>query len=253
MDVLALIPARGGSKGIPRKNLLPLAGKPLLAYSIAHALAAQQVTRVIVSTDDLEIAEVAEGYGAEVIHRPAEFATDTSPDIDTFVHALTYLKKVEKWTPDMVVHLRPTCPIRREGDIDRAIQCLRAQPEADSLRSVSLAKQSAYKQWRMAGDCIQRVYDDDIRHLEYIARTGNTHGKDLWRPYCGEQHSMARQKLDPLYFQNGYIDVMWTATLLDKLVMAGDKVIPFVVEPMPLDLDTPEDIKSMEDALLQLA
>jgi CMP-N,N'-diacetyllegionaminic acid synthase len=148
MEVLALIPARGGSKSIPRKNLLMLAGKPLVAWSILHAQASKCVTRVIVSTDDEEIAGVARAYGAGVLERPAEFATDTSPDIDTFFHVLNRLWSVEGYMPQYVVHLRPTTPIRREGDIDKAVGMLTADPNATSLRSVSMAKQSPYKMWQ---------------------------------------------------------------------------------------------------------
>ena len=118
-EVLALIPARGGSKGIPRKNLMPLAGRPLIAYSIEQATSARHITRVIVSTDDEEIARVARDHGAEVpFMRPPEFALDLSPDIDVFRHALTWLRDNESYVPELVVHLRPTGPVRRIELID---------------------------------------------------------------------------------------------------------------------------------------
>src|SRR4051812_3665483 len=110
--VLALIPARGGSKGIPRKNTMVMAGRPLIAWSIDHALQSTRITRVIVSTDDAEIATVAEQWGAEVpFVRPAEYAGDLSPDIDVFRHAFEFLATNESYEPDMVVHLRPTGPV----------------------------------------------------------------------------------------------------------------------------------------------
>src|SRR5688500_18404649 len=109
--VMALIPARGGSKGIPRKNLLMIAGKPLIAYTILQALAATRINRVIVSTDDEEIARVSREWGAEVpFVRPSHFAGDHSPDIDVFRHALEWLAQTEGYQLEMVVHLRPTCP-----------------------------------------------------------------------------------------------------------------------------------------------
>src|SRR3954469_2165589 len=134
-EVLALIPARGGSKGIPRKNVIDIAGKPLIAWSIEHALAAARVTRVVVSTDDEEIASVAAAWGADVpFLRPAEFAQDLSPDIDVFRHALEFLAR-ESYTPEMVVHLRPTGPVRRVDDIDAAIGLLASDPDADAVRA----------------------------------------------------------------------------------------------------------------------
>src|SRR2546430_3115327 len=114
--VLALIPARGGSKGIPRKNLMVLAGKPLIAYAIEQARISRRITRVLVSTDDEEIAEVARRYGAEVpFIRPAEYAEDLSPDIDVFRHALQWLAEHEGYRPPLVGPLPPTRPVPPGG------------------------------------------------------------------------------------------------------------------------------------------
>ena len=148
-EVLALIPARGGSKSIPRKNLLQIAGRPLIAYSIEHALASRHITRVIVSTDDTEIAEVARAHGAEVpFMRPAEFAQDQSTDLEVFRHALTALKADQGYTCECVVHLRPTGPLRLVARVDEAIELFLHHPEADSLRSVTWPEQTPYKMWR---------------------------------------------------------------------------------------------------------
>jgi CMP-N,N'-diacetyllegionaminic acid synthase len=145
MEVLALIPARGGSKGIPRKNLRLLAGKPLITHSIDHALAAKTITRTIVSTDDMEIAEVARSAGAEVpFMRPHELARDDSPDLEVFAHALVSVGENEGYRPELVVHLRPTYPIRRPERVDEAVRALAADPSADSLRSVSWPEQTPY-------------------------------------------------------------------------------------------------------------
>ena len=112
--VIALIPARGRSKGIPRKNLLPIAGRPLIAHSILQARASQRISRVIVSTEDEEIADVARHWGAEApFLRPEEYAGDLSPDVDVFRHALRWLETHEGYQPDLVVHLRPPGPVRR--------------------------------------------------------------------------------------------------------------------------------------------
>src|SRR4051794_19542770 len=125
--VIALIPARGGSKGIPRKNVVEIAGKPLIAWSILQALESTRITRVVVSTEDGEIAAVAEEWGAEVpFVRPAEHAGDLSPDIDVVRHALEFFAEHESSVPELVVHLRPTGPVRRVADIDAAVDLLRA-------------------------------------------------------------------------------------------------------------------------------
>src|SRR5512137_723249 len=125
MEILALIPARGGSKSIPRKNIRLLAGYPLMAYSIAAAIRSKGVTRTIVSTDDEEIARVAQSYGAETpFLRPLEYALDNTTDFPVFTHALSWLKENEEYQPDVVVQLRPTSPLRPPDCVDRAIQIL---------------------------------------------------------------------------------------------------------------------------------
>jgi CMP-N,N'-diacetyllegionaminic acid synthase len=132
--VLAIIPARGGSKRIPGKNLIPLNGKPLLAYSIEHALAATSVQRVVVSTDDLEISRVAEIHGAEVVLRPSDISIDTATSESALIHCLDHLLELEEYEPELVVFLQPTSPIRQPGDIQNAIERLMSK-NADSLFS----------------------------------------------------------------------------------------------------------------------
>ena len=232
--MLALIPARGGSKGIPRKNVIEVGGKPLIAWSIRHALDSVRITRVVVSTDDAEIASVAQQWGAEVpFLRPPQYATDSSADIDTFRHALDFLAHGEAYHPDMVVHLRPTAPVRRVEDIDAAIELLATHPEADAVRSVSLAHQTPYKMWRLRGD----------GPMEPLLRL-----PDL--PDC---QSRPRQVLPLVYSQNGYIDVLRPHAVLEKNSMWGDQVLPFVMDTTVTDLDYPEDIAPVEHALGLLA
>lgn len=133
---LAIIPARGGSKGIPRKNIRDIGGKPLIAWSIEQALAADAVSRVLVSTDDDEIAEVALRYGAEVpFRRPAALANDTAATEPSLIHALEWLKDHENYQPDNVILLQATSPVRYVGAIDRAMQQFEDEA-ADSLLSV---------------------------------------------------------------------------------------------------------------------
>ncbi|MHB1385272.1 MAG: acylneuraminate cytidylyltransferase family protein, partial [Bellilinea sp.] len=129
-EVLAVIPARGGSKGIPHKNIRPFAGHPLIAYSIMAARQAETVTRVIVSTDDPQIAAAAREYGAEVpFMRPDELAQDHTLDLPVFQHALAWLIANEAYSPDVVVHLRPTSPVRPIGLVDEAVRLLLDNPE----------------------------------------------------------------------------------------------------------------------------
>ena len=111
MNALAIIPARGGSKGIPRKNIYSLAGKPLMAYTIQQALASRKISKVVVSTDDEEIADVAREYGAEVVMRPEELALDATPTEPVLLHVLDYLEEKENYSPDLIVLLQITSPL----------------------------------------------------------------------------------------------------------------------------------------------
>lgn len=135
-QILVVIPARGGSKGIPGKNIFPLAGEPLIVHSIRHALTSKLASRVIVSTDSENIAAVARENGAEVIERPAEISDDLASSEAALLHVLDQLREQENYTPDLVVFLQYTSPLRRNDDIDRAIETLKRQ-QADSLLSVS--------------------------------------------------------------------------------------------------------------------
>lgn len=135
MEILAIIPARGGSKGVPGKNIRPVAGKPLLAHTVEQARQATLVSRVVVSTDSPAIGEVAKQFGAGVVWRPAEISHDTASSESALLHVLDYLAEQEDYAPELIVFLQCTSPVRRPGDIDAAIQTLRHQ-QADSLLSV---------------------------------------------------------------------------------------------------------------------
>lgn len=132
--VLAIVPARGGSKGIPRKNLVLVAGKPLLVHTLDQARAAPTVTRLVVSTDSEEIAGVARAHGAEVIRRPDDLSGDSAASESALLHCLSHLKAEEGYEPDLVVFLQATSPLRRVEDIERAISTLEAE-DADSVFS----------------------------------------------------------------------------------------------------------------------
>lgn len=227
-EVWALIPARGGSKGIPRKNLLPLSGRPLISYSILHGLSCPEIGRVIVSTDDPEIAQVSRDHGAEVpFLRPAEFATDGATDLDVFKHALEWFSEHEKALPELVVHLRPTGPVRELGVISAAVRQMLGTPEADALRSVSLVLDTPYKMWRIENGFLSPL---------------------LTLPGRPEAHSAPRQELPPVYLQNGYVDVIRPRTILEMGSMCGRTVLPLVTEGHVTDLDVPEQIPAAEKA-----
>jgi N-acylneuraminate cytidylyltransferase len=152
-EILAIIPARGGSKGIPRKNIRPFYGYPLIAYSIAAAQQAKRAMRVLVSTDDKEIAAIARDWGGEVpFLRAAALAQDDTPDLPVFQHALDWLAKEQNYHPEIVVQLRPTSPLRPKDCVDAALQVLLDHPDADSVRGVVPAAQNPHKMWRLPED-----------------------------------------------------------------------------------------------------
>jgi N-acylneuraminate cytidylyltransferase len=228
-EVMALIPARGGSKSVPRKNLLPVAGRPLIAYSIMHAKACPSITRIVVSTDDDEIAAVAKELGADVpFKRPADAASDTATDFQVFRHALNWLAEHEGYVPELVVHLRPTGPVREAALIQRAVQLMLQNPDADALRSVGTAEQTPYKMWRIEGSFLRPLIE---------------------LPGYPEAHSMPRQKLPAAYWQNGYVDIVRPRTIIELESMTGHVVLPFVVEGKIHELDYPDQIPALEEAV----
>lgn len=231
-EILALIPARGGSKSIPRKNLLMLAGKPLIAYSIEQALASRHITRTIVSTDDPEIAAAAREHGAEVpFMRPAAFAQDLSTDLEVFRHALMTLRDAESYSCECVVHLRPTGPVRRVTRIDEAIETFLRSPDADSLRSVTSPVQTPFKMWRINAGYLEPLLD--------VAGVPDA-------------HSLPRQSLPEVFWQNGYVDIVRPRVVVELGTMSGRKILPFVVNEPALELDYPESIPLVEAALRRL-
>lgn len=225
---LALIPARGGSKSIPRKNIRPLGGWPLLAYSVAAARAAARIDRVVVSTDDEEIAAIARRFGAETpFLRPAALAEDDTPDLPVFRHALQWLVDREGYRAEIVVHLRPTSPFRRTWQIDEAVARLEAHPQADSVRTVCIPFQNPFKMWHVGAEGFLHPLLD----VEGVQ----------------EPYNQPRQALPEVYWQTGYVDAARAATILEKESMTGEWILPLVIDPGDwVDIDSPADWRQAE-------
>jgi N-acylneuraminate cytidylyltransferase len=223
-EILALIPARGGSKGIPRKNIRTFAGYPLIAWSIAAAKQAFCVTRLIVSTDDEEIAAVAREYGAETpFLRPSEFAQDNTTDLPVFEHALAWHAENEGYQPEIIIQLRPTSPIRPRDCVDHAAKILLEHEDADCVRGVVPAGQNPHKMWRFAG---QGQPMSPLLEVEGIA----------------EPYNAPRQMLPPVHWQTGHIDAIRVSTIKQKKSLTGDVIYPLVIDPRyTVDIDNLSD------------
>jgi len=223
LSVLALIPARGGSKGIPRKNVRPFLGRPLVAWAVAAGLASERVDRVVVSTDDEEVAAAARAAGAEApFLRPADLATDLSPTAPAVAHALAWLDEVEGWSCDLVVILEPTSPGRRPAHVDRSLELL-VEREADSVASVTEVPHHYVA-------CKQLELHDDGT----LAGPSGAHVRDLVH---------RRQDLPRRYAFDGIV-YGCRAPLLraDPPTIWGERVVGLSVDhAYAVDLDRPED------------
>jgi CMP-N,N'-diacetyllegionaminic acid synthase len=226
-EVMVLIPARGGSKSIPRKNIVPVLGKPLIVHTIEHAKACHHVSRIVISTDDAEIADIARSCGGEVpFLRPRDLAADESLDVEYHLHAIKWLSTNENYQADMIVNLRPTSPARCPETIDHAIEMFWAHPEADSLRSVRVAAETPFKMWFIN----ERGFMTPV-----VTMTG-----------VRESYNLPRQKLPLVYWQDGYVDITRPRTLLEKHSTTGDLILPFLIEEGTVDIDYLEEIKEAE-------
>ncbi|GIZ12200.1 acylneuraminate cytidylyltransferase [Pseudomonas sp. NCCP-436] len=224
--VVAVIPARGGSKGIPRKNLLPLAGHPLLAWSIFAAIEARHVDRVIVSTDDAEIAAVARDYGAEVVLRPAEISGDKAPSEAALMHVLDHLAQ-QDCHPELLVFLQATSPLRRGMDVDGTIESLRAE-QADSC--FSACAEHFTGRWR-------RTSEGSVEPVNFRPRS---------RPM--------RQDYPLEYLENGSIYVMRPELLRRTGSRMGGRITVYPMNPVQsLQLDEPEDVALIEACMAALS
>lgn len=225
VKVVALIPARAGSKGVPNKNIKPLGGHTLLAWSIAACLRSVAIDRVIVSTDSAEYASLARQLGAEApFLRPEAISGDRSTDYDFIAHALDWLA-AESGEPEYIVHIRPTTPLRDPEVIDEAVKAFIAAPKATALRSVHEMSESAYKTFEMAeGGQLKRL---GAENTELDAANN------------------ARQQFPNTYQANGYVDVLSSAFIRKSCLIHGNHVLPFIT-PSVVEVDTLDDFEYLE-------
>lgn len=226
-SVLCVIPARGGSRGLPGKNIRPLLGKPLIAWSIEHARQSRYIDRVIVSTEDDAIAKIASQFGAELpFERPRELAADASSTIDVLLHALDWLKEHQGFSPDILVLLHATAPLRTAADIDRCIEML-VDTNAPNVFSVTASHRNPYF----------NMVERDNRGNIMLAK----HGRFL-----------TRQSAPEVFDMNASIYVWWTRTLQreKKTILEGSQVYVMPKE-RSVDIDDALDFSIAEHLMRQ--
>lgn len=214
--ILALIPARGGSKAVKKKNIHHLDNKPLIAYTIETAIKSGIFDKVLVSTDSQEIGDIAKQYGAYVpFLRPSEFAQDDTTDMPVYQHALKWLKENDQYQPKIIVWLRPTCPLRTAEDIQNAVALLK-ESRADWVRSVCEAEHHPYWMYKVEDGTLEPFIEN----------------VDLKKYY-------RRQLLPPVFRLNGTVDVTWYETIMEKQLLYTGKISPYIMpHERSIDIDT---------------
>ena len=219
---MAVIPARGGSKGILRKNVRVLAGKPLIAHAVEHAREAKSVSRVIVSTDDSEIASVAKQYKADIVWRPAEISGDTAPSELALLHVLDHLHETEGYEPDLIVFLQCSSPLTLPEDIDGTVRVL-LQQNADSALEVAPFHHFLWRRHEH-GDAVGINHDKRMRRL--------------------------RQQLEPQFLETGGVYVMRTQGFKQARHRFFGKTAMYVTRrERSLEIDDPADLILVETLL----
>ena len=220
-NIIAIIPARSGSKSVASKNIKQLSGHPLIAYSIAAAKLSKKISRIIVSTDSEEYCEIAQKYGAEVpFMRPDIFSTDTSTDRDFLLHAMQWFLDNETTLPEYWVHLRPTTPLRDAKIIDKAIDKIILDKEATSLRSAHKAPESPLKWF--------------IKNKDYFM--GIIQGEDF---------NLPKEYFEQVYIPDGYIDILKSSFVINNEIIHGNKMIGFE-SPVSSEVDSLEEFEYIE-------
>ena len=234
MEILAIIPGRGGSKGVPGKNIKMLLGKPLIAWTIEEAKKSKYLTRIMVSTDSQEIADIAKQYGAEVpFLRPVEISGDLATDVEFLLHALDFLKEKENYEPEIILRLPPTSPLRTAAHIDEGIQKLIDTPEADAVRPMTEVPKHPYKFWKISADerFIEPFLDKNFTGID-------------------EPYNMPRQSLPKVYVHSGAMDVMRLKTIRGMKSTSGKKLAYFYMRPEDsVNIDNELDFKLAENIL----
>lgn len=221
----AIVPARGGSKGVAGKNIRLLGGHPLIAWAIMAGKLAKTIDRVVVSTDSAEIADIARQYGAEVpFLRPPEISTDNSPDRDFVIHALDWFRDQENDEPDFLVHLRPTTPLRDPVLVDEAVRMIAGDDRATALRSAHALAESPHKLFQISDGYLTGFFPDDPRP---------------------EYYNLPRQQFPVAYQPDGYVDVLRTRFVRSGTSLHGQNMMAFVT-PYTVEVDRPEDFDRLE-------
>ncbi len=216
---VCVIPARGGSKGVPNKNIADVREQPLIAYSILDALQTKSICQTYVSTDSEEIRAISYKYGAEVpFLRPKQFATDKSPDMEWATHFLNWFFDNFGYNTEYIVHLRATTPFREVKLIEEALALIKSVPSCTSLISVQ-KEEEVYKTFSNEDGFLKSIFDD-------------------------KYHLMPRQNCPKAYLPNGYIDILKTKTILDGS-FHGDKILAFETARV-VEIDTKEDLDYAE-------
>lgn len=252
VNVAAIIPARAGKQSIPWKNLRELGGKTLLGWAIDVAMTADKVDVVIVSTEDERTAQEAKRHGALVAPRPDEYSQPTSGDAGFYTHAVDWMEQDHGWTPELLVNLRPTSPLRFASDINAMIAYMLTTPQADGVKSVIPAPLHPYKMWQFekgvkekieigSAHKLMPVFDNEFRQI---------HGPD--------QPRQKIQEMFPVYFQDGQIDITRRKFILRPECLQYDNVWGpnlhgYVLDPRTsTDLDTQEDFYRAEKLYEQM-
>ena len=225
MKVISVIPARGGSQSIKFKNIVKVNSKPLIAYSIQQSLKSNLISRTIVSTDNIKIAQISKKFGAEVLFlRPKLISKNNSKDIGFFVHLINWLKKNENFEPDLIVQLRPTQPYRTVKLIDKAIKKIIKDKKADSLRSVSIPERTPFKMWLKQNN-----------QLKYLFSNTKYEKKEYF--------NLDRRKLPEVYWHDGVIDIVRVNTVKKYNNLTGKKIIFIKTKNNYLiDIDSKSDL-----------
>ncbi len=231
MNILAIIPARGGSKGIPGKNIKPFCGKSLLVWKIESAKKSKYINRILVSTDDENIANIARETGAEVpFLRPQEISGDLATDVEFLNHAVDFLKEQEGYIPDIILRLPPTSPLATEKHIDEGIEKLLNTPDADAVRPITESPKHPYKMWKVEqkGLFLEPFLDSQFTGFD-------------------EPHNLPRQLFPRVYVHTGAMDILWLKTLKNLNSTSGKKTAFFFMDAEDsVNIDHPVDFELAE-------